>query len=165
MPKNINKREHAFLMEVNGAEAYEKLKADGNYGLIDPDVKPKNFPIRDISKRTSLFKLFPIDHDMSSKEIFIMMKKDGYQPTVIEELLSLGIKKPELQKEFNIFALGSVHNEYVPALSVDDYNFDNKDVRILGLGVNDTEWLSHPVHKNRFLGVRINFRIFKNKKN
>lgn len=160
MAENKNKRDRAFLMEVDATKTYEQLVNDGKYDRTDPCIKSRNFPIRNISRRTSLFKLFFFSEDMSSEEIIRGMKRGGYKPATIEEHLVFGVKRPELQKKFNIIALGSIHNEYVPSLC---FHRDT-DARMLNLVVCKGKWRSYLVSENCFLAVRKNFRIFKRKK-
>lgn len=159
MIKSIKRIGRAFTMEVNGAEDYEKLKADGNCAHVDPGIKSKNLPIWDVSKRTGLFKPFFFNENKSSEEIILSMKRKGYRPATIEDQFTLAAKNPELQKMFNIIALGSMHKNRVPSLCFDRCT----DARMHNLVPCKGKWSSFKVSENGFLAVRKNFRVFKRK--
>ena len=86
----------------------EMIKA-GNYGYVNPRITASNFPIQGEGKREVEVVLFSFNRRIiRSEEIIIEVKKRGYRPARIEELLALSEKYPDLQQRFPIVALGSV---------------------------------------------------------
>jgi hypothetical protein len=97
-----------FQLEIDGTKTLEQMIADGKYDWKNSDINEKNFPIKDKTKRTATIELFHFVKDISSENAIKAMAKEDFRPATIEELLALGAKQPELQKEFPIIALGSV---------------------------------------------------------
>jgi len=141
----------AFELEIDGTKILEQLIADGKYDWKNSDIKEKNFPIKDKTKRMATIELFHFGFDISSDSAIKAMEKEGFRPATIEELLALGAKHPELQKEFPIIALGSVWrgfcgDRHVPVLCWSDSE------RELRLSRWDGDWDG----LFRFAGVRNN---------
>ncbi|HEY4715179.1 MAG TPA: hypothetical protein VIH31_01605 [Candidatus Paceibacterota bacterium] len=148
-PKSSGRK--AFELEVDGTKILEQLIADGKYDWKNPDIKEKNFPIKDKTKRMATIELFHFGFDISSESAVKAMEKEGFRPATIEELLALGAKHPELQKEFPIIALGSVWKNFdgyrgVPELYWDD---SERDLRL-------NDWAGGWRGRYRFAGVRNN---------
>lgn len=122
------------------------LISAGKYDLVNSDIKDENFPIDESINPNEKTHLFHFDREMSSDAIKVEMDKEGWKPATIWHLLILGIKNPELQKQFPIIALGSVWRGLVPYL----YWHDFGRKRSLNLNRVDDGWLDHC----RFLAVR-----------
>src|SRR5262249_21695599 len=79
----------------------------GNYRYVSEHIIEQNFPI-DGSGTVSLELItFYFRRPISSKAAVCAMKRAGYRPSILPELLALGRKYPELQRRFSIIALGS----------------------------------------------------------
>ena len=113
-----------LLVEVDGTKTIEQLIADGKYDWKNSDVNQKNYPVANITKRTTEIELFHFNRSISSDGTKKEMDKAGFRPATIEELLTLGSSNPELQRQFPIIALGSVcrlgFDRFVAFLDVGD---------------------------------------------
>lgn len=78
----------------------ERLIKARKFDWVNPDITSANFPPQEIRKD---FKLFHFDRVMTSKEAIAEMKKEGYEPANIYELLNW---KDWNGKDF-VVALGS----------------------------------------------------------
>ena len=91
---------------------YDRLVEDGikagKYDWKNDDIMSKNFPSQETGTREATVELFRYGKDMSTDEVLAELDKQGYRPATLKELLAIGEKHPDLQKEFPIFALGSV---------------------------------------------------------
>ena len=91
---------------------YDRLVEDGikagKYDWKNDDIMSKNFPSQETGTREATVELFRYGKDMSTDEVLAELDKQGYRPATLKELLAIGEKHPDLQKEFLIFALGSV---------------------------------------------------------
>ncbi len=111
---------------VDYTRTLKQMIADGNYDWVNGNVTEENFPIAKELKGKKVevsTKLFHFNRSISSKDAIAEMDKDGFRPATLEELLALGEKHPELQRQFPIVALDSVWsdpdgNRFVPCLGV-----------------------------------------------
>lgn len=85
----------------------DMIKA-GKYDRVNSDINSKHFPLKGKGKHELNATLFHFDRYIESDDAIAEMDKQGYRPGKVEELLALGEKYPDLQKEFPIVALGSV---------------------------------------------------------
>ena len=118
----------------------------GGYDWVNSDIKAENFPIDKSFNPDEETRLFHFNREMSSEQVKKEMDKEGWKPATIWHLLMLGIKNPELQKQFPIIALVSVWRDLVPYLGWS--GIDRK--RDLSLLRFDDRWLGDC----RFLAVR-----------
>lgn len=79
----------------------------GKYGFVDSDITEANFPMPEGFTLGTEPKLFHFNPSISSENAILEMKKKGYRPATIWDLLNFGAKNPELQEQFPIVALGS----------------------------------------------------------
>lgn len=93
--------------------------------------------------------LVHFDRGISTKDALKEIQKRGLEPAGIEHLLALGVKHPDLQREFSIVALGSVWRHSLGFRRV-SYLWDGGGVRKLRLDWDDGGWLGN----YRFLAVR-----------
>ena len=99
---------HTFTILVDETKTVEELVVEGNYDWSDSNVTSKNFPrSEEGTKDKKEVALFHFNKTMTSEDVIAEMKKDGYRPATIFELLALGVTQPELQRGFPIIALGS----------------------------------------------------------
>lgn len=102
----------------------DMIKA-GKYDLVDSYINAKRFPLKGKGKHELNATLFHFNRYIKSDDAIAEMDRQGYRPGRIEELLALGEKYPDLQKEFSIVALGSVwrirpNDHCVPSLLWDE---------------------------------------------
>lgn len=84
------------------------LKA-GKYDDTNSNITDENFLSAESGKKEVEFGMYHFGKVMdSSEDVIAEMKKDGYRPATMKELLSFGKKNKNLQKKFPIIALGSV---------------------------------------------------------
>jgi hypothetical protein len=79
--------------------------------FVDDKINDKNFPLSQqlIGQNIEVSaKLFYSDWGISSENIIFKMDVAGYRPANLLELLVLGFLYPSLQKQFSIYALGSI---------------------------------------------------------
>jgi len=107
-PPSQNYITHTFTILVDETKTVEELVVEGNYDWSDSNVTSKNFPrSEEGTKDKKEVALFHFNKTMTSEDVIAEMKKDGYRPATIFELLALGVTQPELQRGFPIIALGS----------------------------------------------------------
>ncbi len=141
-----------IVLSVDYSRTVQEMINTGKYGWTNDDITEKHFPLPTElnGKKVSVAaKLFHFNRSINSQDAIKEMDKTGYRPATLAELLALGEKEPELQKEFPIVALGSIWtdafgNRYVPYLSVDGRK------RMLDLDWFDDDWFD----LCRFLAVR-----------
>lgn len=144
--------EDVLTLTVDYSRSLADMVEDGKYeGGVNGNIIARNFP-HDPKKGTVEVqaRLFVFDREISSEEVIVAMKKDGYQPADLPTLLSFGAHFPDRQVEFPIFALGSIANDpkgnpYAAYL----YRWDKG--RMLNLFSFDFTWTPHV----RFLAVRV----------
>lgn len=122
------------------------LIAQGKYDWVNSDITADNFPVDGLVNPDEETRLFHFNQEMSSDDVVAEMDKEGWKPATIWHLLILGIKNPELQKQFPTIALGSVWRGFVPVLPWDGIHRR----RNLGLRRLDVRWFG----VCRFLAVR-----------
>ena len=121
---------------VNYTKPLEQSITDGKYDFVGDKINNKNFPIPEklIGKEIEVSaKLFHFDNRISSEDIIFEMDKAGYRPANLMELLVIGSLYPDLQRQFSIYALGSImltndnldhvcHYRFVPCLYLDMFS-------------------------------------------
>jgi len=115
--------------DINVEEAIRQ----GKYDWINPAITSKNFPMKEWGKAEFKVELIHFDHQISVGKALKELDLIGYRPAGLRKLLALGCQYPEVQREFPIFALGSIfwdgmyRHEYVP------YLYGSDQDRILSL--------------------------------
>jgi len=105
-------------VEIDGTKSWEELCALGNPNGSYPVTSSSLWPIVNKTKRTSIIKFFyfpelrPIMSCLTVEEVANVMKIANFQPSTIEELLSVGAAYPTLQWNYKIIGLGSIGNHY-----------------------------------------------------
>jgi hypothetical protein len=96
-----------FYDDEKFAEVFRKVGSSYADHWANQWFDPKNFPTarKGITTELDVF-LLVLGRPMSSDEAIAEMKKQGYRPLTIRELLALLSQHPELQKEF-LAALGT----------------------------------------------------------
>lgn len=102
-------------LELEPMSLSELAKA-GKHDWVHPAIKSENFPVDKSFNPNDETRLFHFGHNVSSKEVVAEMDKEGWKPATIWHLLILGIKNPEMRKQFPVIALGSIWCGLVPCL-------------------------------------------------
>ena len=140
----------SFLVSVDFGRTVEEAVKAGKYDWVNEHITQQNFPNdQGQGKVETSMELVHFGRDMRSDKVVAELDKLGLRPATLMELLAFGAANPELQRQFPIFALGSVWTHpvgdcLVPCL------FGGGDGRRLGLRWFDVEW----GERCRFLGVR-----------
>lgn len=155
MENKVQERVENIIMGVDYTKTVQQLIVEGKYDWVNNVIDIENFPISSemIGKKEVSIKLFNFDCKISSEDAIFEMKKDGYRPANLIELLVLGSLFPELQRQFPIVALGSISQKIE---SEDDYV-----CCVPYLSANDS-WREIFIHwfildwdnRYRFLGVK-----------
>jgi len=108
MAGDIRSEEGNYPITFNYSESIEDKVVAGKYDWSNEDITSEHLPTSRIGTAESSIKLFHFDQGISSEEVLKEMEKEGYRPAEACELLSFGVKHPDVQREFPIIALGSV---------------------------------------------------------
>lgn len=101
-PKNV------FTLSVNYSRTIEDGIAAGKYDWTNSDITSSHFPSKEIGTKEVSVGLVHFGKDMTADEALSELDKAGMRPATLKELLTLGEKHPDLQRESPIIALGSV---------------------------------------------------------
>lgn len=85
----------------------EMIKA-GRYDWVNPDITEEHFPVKGEGIREVVVELIHFGRFMETDDVLRELDRLDLRPATIEELLALGAKYPEVQREFPVMALGSV---------------------------------------------------------
>lgn len=134
---------------VDYSRTLEAMIAAGNYNYANESIIPRNFPLTGEGQVELDLCLVHFNRDITSEEAIKELEKMGMRPATLPELLALGEKYPEEQRQHPIIALGNVWrlpdgSRRVPSL--DRW----RDERWLILGWFGRRWLACC----RFLAVR-----------
>ena len=97
-----------FEVGIDQTRTLDQLIAVGKYDWVSPDLT-KYFTIAPGADYiVTLLTLLNFNQEMTSEQVLVEMDRLGLRPATLQELLSLGAQRPELQKEFPVIALGTV---------------------------------------------------------
>lgn len=97
-----------YLVTVNYGMTLEQMIAAGEYSSRNNDITAEHFPFTGIGQVEVELHLVHLGRNASTDAVLAELDRRGLRPAKIEELLALGAKYPDLQKEFPLVALGSV---------------------------------------------------------
>lgn len=80
----------------------------GHYDDVNDNITPERFPIQGSGKRQVTIALVHPGKEVESQPLIDEMDALGYRPATNAELLALGARYPELQREIPVIALGSL---------------------------------------------------------
>lgn len=80
----------------------------GKYDWTNNDINDKNFKTERKGKANFEIELIHFNRPISSENALKEIEENNYRPAELHELLALGEKYPDLQREFPIVALSSV---------------------------------------------------------
>lgn len=113
--------ERALSLLIDYKQSVDTLIKKGNYVGVDPYIGSTVFVKNEVTPKDTVIQqtaiLLNFNQTMTSKNVIDSMKIRGLRPATAQELYSLGMQYPELQREFDIIALGSVTKDArVPVL-------------------------------------------------
>ncbi len=111
----------------------------GKYDWKNDDITAEHFPSQETGTKDATVELFHYGKDISTDEVIADMDKHGYRPATLKEILALGEKHPDLQREFPIIGLGSVWRS-PPGGRYCPYLFRDGSGRRLSLGWFGNGW-------------------------
>lgn len=98
-----------FRLTVDHALSVEEMVAVGKYDWVNSDITHKHFPHnRKRGAEEVVAELIHYNRGMSSDDALADFDSKGLRPATLPELLALGEKHPDIQREFPVAALGSV---------------------------------------------------------
>lgn len=99
----------SYQVVVDYGRAVEQLVGDGEYDWCNTDIVSRNFPSMmgtEIRAQIDIY-LVSFDRRISSEGVITEMEILGLRPATIVELLALGAQHPDIQRDYQIAALGS----------------------------------------------------------
>lgn len=126
----------------------EMIKA-GHYDYANESITADNFPMTGEGQVELDLTLIHFNRGITSKEAITEMRKMGMRPATLPELLALGEKYPEEQRQYPIIAFGSVRQHPLGDRDV-PYLGEWSGERGLSLSWFDNGWGD----RCRFLAVR-----------
>lgn len=110
-----------FQVIVDYTQFLADMIAAGKYDWVSPDITQEHFPTTDKGTIELRAELIHLGKTMSTDAVLKKLDQRGCRPATLRELLAFGSKHPEKQREFPIFAFGSVWtrsggDRYVPYL-------------------------------------------------
>ena len=141
--------QNIFRVTVDYSRSLAEMIAAGKYDWSNSGITADHFPVKGEGVSEVELTLVHFNRFMSTDAVLKELAKTGFRPAKIEELLALGEKYHDLQREFPIVALGSVWRD------------PGDDRRCACLWGGDSrrslslDWLGDGWHENfRFLVVR-----------
>lgn len=104
----VGAKRQLFKVMVHYTKSLKEMIEAGQYDRVNGDITSDHFPVKGTGQKEVEITLFHFNRSISSDDAIAEMKKTGYRPALIEELLALGAEQKELQKQFPIVAFGSV---------------------------------------------------------
>jgi len=101
------KRLNIYTLLANYDRSVEEAIKAGKYNWFDNNITSNHFPSEEAGAKEVSIELVHFGRNMVTDEVLSELDK-GVRPATLKELLALGEKHPNLQREFPIIALGSV---------------------------------------------------------
>lgn len=127
----------SFRVAVDYGRTLKSMVDAGKYDWVNEDITQEHFPVS--SQGGDEVSIFHFNEEIASENAILAMDREGFRPARIEELLALGEKQPELQKQFPIIALGSIWLDPGGDRCVAYLDFDGSE-RLLCLDWFDDSW-------------------------
>ena len=80
----------------------------GGYKWVNSSITAKNFPVEGDGQIYVTIELVHFDHSITSDKVLSELDKRGLRAATLSELLAFGATYPDVQREFPVFALGSM---------------------------------------------------------
>lgn len=96
-----------YRLSVNYNRNIEEGVRAGKYDWANHDITSEHFSTERKGIVEVFVELIHFNRNISTDKALAELDKMGYRPAELQELLALGEKYPDLQREFPIIALGS----------------------------------------------------------
>ena len=100
-----------FPIFADYAKSIEELVLLGKYDSVGVGLTTKNFPTKRTGKAKMKVEFVPFDRSTFSLGAIEKIDKMGYRTLEVCELLTLGAKYPDIQREFPILALSPIFED------------------------------------------------------
>ena len=104
----IQRAKNVYTLTINYNRSVEDGVKAGKYDWSNSDITSSHFSSEETGTKEVSIELIHFGRDMVIDEALSELDRMGLRPATIKELLPLGEKHPDLQKEFPIIALASV---------------------------------------------------------
>ena len=104
----IQRAKNIFSLTINYTRTIEDGVKAGKYDWANSDITTNHFPSKETGTKEVSIELIHFGQDKTTDEVLSELDKKGLRPATLKELLALGEKHPDLQREFLIVAFGSV---------------------------------------------------------
>jgi len=85
----------------------EQMIEAGNCYFVNEDITAERFPLNRRESGEVELHIVHFGRDMTTKQVLAELDKQGLRPAELPELLALGVAHPDLQRKFQLVALGS----------------------------------------------------------
>ncbi len=103
-----NKAINLYTLTINYTRSVEDGIKAGKYDWSNSDITSSHFPSDETETKEVSVELIHFGQDKTTDEVLSELDKKELRPATLKELLALGEKCPDLQREFPIIALASV---------------------------------------------------------
>jgi len=100
-----------------GKTVAEMIKA-GKYVWYNDDITIEHFPVKSNGQVELNIELVRCDEGMKSNDVIKDLDRRGFRPATLHELLAFGAQYPDVQRDFQIVALGSTWSNSYPYLYI-----------------------------------------------
>jgi hypothetical protein len=109
-----------YLIPVNHRRSIEEGVAAGEYKVVNPLITAQNFPLGPKGIETLRILVVSRVRSSDAEGVRNVLRGLGFRTLSLQELLFLGEKQPDLQREGTIWGLGTTFREegYSPYLSL-----------------------------------------------
>lgn len=104
-------RNRTYRVQVDYSQSIAEMVKAGKFDTVPPNFRPEQFPISGHGMVPTAISLLHFNRPMTSESVVREMGSQGLRPAMIEELLTLGTQYPDLQRHFQIMALGSMAHD------------------------------------------------------
>jgi hypothetical protein len=96
-----------YSITVDYSQSLAEMIAAGHYDWTNSDITAEHFPIKGTGAVEVKTQLVHLNRHAMTREVMAELDRRGLRPATIEELLAFGAKYPDMQRQFEIIALGS----------------------------------------------------------
>ena len=105
MLRKENCWDNVFVLQINHSLSREQLLREGAYDCIESDFTEENVPLPTQDKQETVsIELLHLGRNIYDNDATKEAKKRGYRRATPREVLTLGAKHPDLQRQFPIIA-------------------------------------------------------------
>jgi len=93
---------------IDYSEFLTTMISAGHYDWVSPNITSENFPLDEKGKVEVDAEIIHFDRRISSDDAIAELVQRALRPATLAELLALGAKHPDVQRQFRVIALGSI---------------------------------------------------------